>query len=67
MVAKKLKMSNKTKDLSERFKKASELQMDELDFFTELLEAGYNLEDIKEDLPEKYEYSKNFMEEHGLI
>ena len=43
MVAEKLKMSNKTKDLSERFKKASELQMDELDFFTELLEAGYNL------------------------
>lgn len=67
MVAKKLEISNKSKELSERFKKASDFQIDELDFFEELLEAGFSLEDIKESLPDKYKYSKNFMEEHGLM
>ena len=54
-------------ELSARFEHASEIQMDELDFFLDLLEIGITLEDIKENLPEKYEYSKKFMEEHGLI
>lgn len=67
MVAKKIQISSKSKELSERFRKASDFQTDELDFFEELLEAGFSLEDIKESLPDKYEYSKNFMEEHGLV
>lgn len=54
-------------ELSARFEDASELQMDELDFFMNLLDTGFTLDDIKEYLPEQYEYSKNFMEEHGLI
>lgn len=54
-------------ELSARFENASESQIDELDFFMNLLETGFTLDDIKEYLPEKYEYSKNFMEEHGLI
>lgn len=54
-------------ELSVRFEDASESQMDELDFFMNLLDTGFTLDDIKEYLPEKYEYSKNFMEEHGLI
>ena len=50
-----------------RFEKASEMQMDELDFFLDLLDMGITLEDIKECCPDKYEYSKAFMEDHGLI
>ena len=41
--------------------------MDELDFFMDLLDTGITLADIKLYYPEKYEYSKKFMEEHGLI
>ena len=44
-----------------------EMQMDELDFFLDLLDMGITLEDIKECCPDKYEYSKIFMEEHGLV
>ena len=54
-------------ELDARFTKASEECLDELDFFTDLIETGFTLEDIKENLPEKYEYSKQFLEEHGLI
>ena len=54
-------------ELEARFENASKSQMDELDFFMDLLETGFTLDDIKKYLPEKYEYSKNFMEEHGLI
>lgn len=54
-------------ELEERFNLASEKQLDELDFFTDLLETGFTLDDIKENLPDKYEYSKQFLEEHGLI
>ena len=54
-------------ELGERFYLASEKQLDELDFFTDLLETGFTLDDIKENLPDKYEYSKQFLEEHGLI
>ena len=38
-----------------RFEKASEMQMDELDFFLDLLDMGITLEDIKECCPDKYE------------
>ena len=54
-------------ELEARFENASKSQMDELDFFMDLLETGFTLDDIKKYLPEKYEYSKNFMEEHSLI
>ena len=53
--------------LDHMFKNAAESQEDELDFFIDLMEAGITLEDIKEFLPEQYEYSKNYMEDHGLI
>lgn len=53
-------------ELAAQFKNASEQQVDELDFFIELIEQGITLDDIKKHLPEKYEYSKRFMEEHGL-
>ena len=54
-------------EISARFENASESQMDELDFFMDLLETGITLDDIKQHCPNKYEYSKVFMEEHGLI
>lgn len=54
-------------ELEARFTHAAEVQLDELDFFTDLLEIGYTLEDIKNYIPDRYEYSKNFMEEHGLV
>lgn len=41
--------------------------MDELDFFIDLLETGITLEDIKEFYPEKYDYAKGYLEDHGLI
>lgn len=55
------------KEISARFENATESQLDELDFFMDLLETGITLDDIKTYYPEKYEYSKNFMEGHGLI
>jgi hypothetical protein len=55
------------KELSIMFTRAAELQADELDFFIELLEEGVTLDDIKKFAPDKYAYSKQFMEEHGLI
>ena len=54
-------------EISARFENANETQMDELDFFIDLLEMGITLDDIKTFCPDKYEYSKVFMEDHGLI
>lgn len=54
-------------EISARFANASEIQIDELDFFFDLLDMGITLEDIRLYCPDKYEYSKSFMEEHGLI
>lgn len=54
-------------EISARFERASEIQMDELDFFMDLLDMGITLADIELYYPEKYTYSKRFMEEHGLI
>ena len=54
-------------EISARFEKANEIQMDELDFFMDLLDMGITLKDIQLYCPDKYEYSKSFMEEHGLI
>ena len=54
-------------EISARFERANEIQMDELDFFIDLLDMGITLEDIELYCPDKYEYSKTFMEEHGLV
>ena len=53
--------------LKEKFERASKEELDELDFFIELIEEGFTLDDIKNYLPDRYEYAKSFMEEHGLI
>ena len=54
-------------DLAARFTRAGEEQEDELDFFLDLMESGVTLEDIRRCLPERYEYSREFCEEHGLV
>lgn len=54
-------------EISARFENAIETQMDELDFFMELIDIGISLGDIEKYCPEKYEYSKSFMEQHGLV
>ena len=54
-------------ELEIRFAEALDAQVDELDFFMDIIDMGITLDDIKECIPEKYEYSRDFMEEHGLI
>ena len=54
-------------EIAARFEKAVEDQMDELDFFMDLIDMGITLEDIRVYCPDKYDYSKSFMEEHGLF
>lgn len=55
-------------ELYERFQYASEHLLDELDFFTELFETGFTIDDLREHLnKDKFEYAKKFAEEHGLI
>lgn len=54
-------------EISARFDNAFDNGVDELDFFMDLIETGITLEDIKQFTPNKYEYSKYFMETHGLI
>lgn len=54
-------------ELEARFANAAEEQLDELDFFMDLLDTGFTLDDIKTYVPDRYEYAKTFMEEHGLI
>lgn len=54
-------------ELEERFKKLSENNINELDFFCDLIETGFTLDDIKTYLPSKYEYTKDFCEVHGLV
>lgn len=68
---KRRKKANLKKEISTRFEKAAEMvstdaQPDELDFFLDLLYDGITLDDIKIYCPEKYEYSRDFMENHGL-
>ena len=53
-------------EISARFEKVNEIQTDELEFFMELLDMGITLKDIELYCPDKYEYSKRFMEDHGL-
>lgn len=56
-----------TSELEALFATAAKEQWDELNFFMDLLETGFTLADINKYCPEKYEYSKKFMEEHGLL
>lgn len=44
---------------------ASENDEDELDVFMDILNSGFALEDFEE--TNRYEYAKQFMEEHGLV
>lgn len=54
-------------ELEARYERACKEQTDELDFYMDLFESGITLEDIRENLPEKYEQGKKFCEEHGLV
>lgn len=55
-------------ELQARFDNAAEVQMDELDFYTELLEIGITVDTIRRNLGnDKAEHMKTFCEEHGLI
>lgn len=56
-------------ELLARWERASEnnFDTDELDFFMDLIETGFTLNDIKENIPEHYKYAEKFMREHGLI
>ena len=54
-------------ELVERFDTAVDCFDNELEFFLDLLDTGFTLKNIEEYVPEKYEYSKQFLEEHGLI
>ena len=51
--------------LEDMMKNAIANDIDELDFFMEVLEQGFTLEDFKE--IGHYDYAKKFMEEHGLV
>ena len=51
--------------LEDIIKDAIENNVDELDFFMEVLERGFTLEDFKE--IGHYDYAKKFMDEHGLL
>lgn len=59
--------SDLSSELDARFEEVLNKRLGELDFFKDLIDTGFTLEDIEQYLPEKYEYSKAFMKEHGLI
>ena len=54
-------------DLNNYFEYAYNKNMEELDFFSDLYDMNITLEEIKIYAPKYYEYSKNFMTEHGFI
>lgn len=57
-----------TVELRARYEEASEMQEDELEFFTDMLNRGFTLSDFRTALKEDtFQYAKAFMEEHGLI
>lgn len=58
---------NMKSELYARFYEAPNHFDSELDFFLDLLDSGFTLDDIKEHLPDRYSYSHEFMKEHGLI
>ena len=58
---------NIKEELTEMFNKALNVFESEVDFFIDLLESGFTLDDIQKELPEKYEYSKRTLKNYGLI
>lgn len=57
-----------TVELRARYEEASEMQEDELEFFSDMLNRGFTLSDFRTALKEDtFQYAKKFMEEHGLI
>ena len=55
-------------ELEARFKYASEFQMDELDFYMDLLEVGIDIEMVQKYMGEEIaSHMREFCEEHGLI
>ena len=54
-------------DLDARFEELLGKAMTEQEFFTDLVDTGFHLEDIKTHLPEKYEYSKEITKKYGLV
>ena len=58
----------RSEKLKMHFKSAETEQIDELDFFMEMLERGFTLNDFEKILDDlTFYYVKNFMEKHGLI
>lgn len=57
-----------TIELRACYEEASEMQEDELEFFSDMLNRGFTLSDFRTALKEDtFQYAKKFMEEHGLI
>ena len=53
-------------ELTERLNRASEEDMDEFDFFREVFEDGYTIEDFRTISEAKYEWAKEHCENLGL-
>ena len=55
-------------EIKERFHQAAEIQMDELDFYMDMLETGIDVEMVRKYMgDESADHMKDFCEEHGLI
>lgn len=55
-------------ELEARFENAAETQMDELDFYMDLLEIGITIDMVRKYMGEDVaKHMKTFCEEHGLI
>ena len=58
---------NLKEELSTRFEKAEEEQLDELDFYTDLLEIGITVDMVRKYMSDKHaDIMEKFCEEHGL-
>ena len=55
-------------EISARYERAIEEQMDELDFYMDLLEIGITVEMVRKYMDDEHaDIMKKFCEEHGLI
>lgn len=55
-------------ELKAQYEHAAETQRDELEFFEEMLDVGFTIEDFEKALTsDQFAYAKTFMEEHGLL
>ena len=58
---------NLKEELSTRFEKAEDEQLDELDFYRDLLEIGITIDMVRKYMGDSYaDTMKKFCEEHGL-